>query len=124
MDSASRKLMLLMVKEAVSQNPSNIGKIIREVCKLPDSDAKKFSDLLNDVPLTKIVDASYRVTKRLEFLKSFKAIIYLNPFEKHIRERTQLQKILGENLWLFGEEYALGTDDNDIEAILKNTFQF
>ena len=119
MDVVSRKLMLRMIREAISQNPSTVGKIIREVCKLPSADAKKFSDLLDDIPLTKLVDAAHRVAQRLEFLKAFKSIIYLDDFEEKIRERTQLQRILADNLWLFGEEYAMGTDDQDIQCVLE-----
>jgi hypothetical protein len=72
MDVASRKLLLRMIREALTQNPSSVGKIIREVCQLPAADAKRFASLLEDVPLSRVIDASHRVAERLEFLKSFK----------------------------------------------------
>lgn len=119
MEVDGRKLLLRMIKEGVSRNPSNVGRIIREVLRLPNHDAKRFAALLDDMPLSKIVDAAHRVAQRLEFLKLFKAVVYLDPFERTIRERTELQKLLLPNTWLFGEEYAIGTDDEDMKTVLE-----
>ncbi len=118
-DVAGRTLLLRMVQEALSQNPSSVGRIIREVCKLPSKDADKFAELLDDIPLSSFVNAAHQVAQRLEFLKSFKAIVYLNPFDRVIKERTELQRLLVPNTWLFGEQYALGTDDQNFKAVLE-----
>ena len=119
MDKSGRTLLLQLVREAIGQKPSAVGRIIREVCKLPKSDAERFASLLDDIPLSSLVNAAHLVAERLEFLKSFKAIVYLDPFDRVIKERTELQKILGPNTWLFGEEYALGTDDDDLRTVLE-----
>lgn len=119
MDVGGRRLLLRMVQEALTQNPTAVGRIIREVCNLPDKEADRFASLIDDLPLTSIVNAAHQVSTRLEFLKSFKSIVYLNPFETAIRERTGLQRLLIPNSWLFGEEYAVGTDDQSIRAVLE-----
>jgi hypothetical protein len=118
MDVDGRKLLLRVVREALSQNPTSVGKIIREVCRLPEQEAKSFARLLDDVPLGQVVHLAKMVSDRLQFLKFFEAIVYLDPFDRVVKERTQLHRILAANTWLFGEEYALGTDDENLASIL------
>jgi hypothetical protein len=120
MDVQGRKLLLRMVQESLALNPSSVGKIIREVCRLPERDAKTFARLLDDVPLGNVVQAASMVSERLTFLKFFEAVIYLNPFDRLIKERTELHRILAMNTWLFGEEYAVGTDDENLKAVLES----
>lgn len=119
MDPDGRKLLLRLIQEALSQSPSSVGKIIREVIKLPAADADRFSKLLDDVPLTNVVNAAHLIAQRLEFLSSFRAITMLDPFQRTIRERTELHRILASNTWLFGEEYHLGTSDQGFRAVLE-----
>jgi hypothetical protein len=59
------------------------------------------------------------VGDRLKFLDLFEAIVYLNPFDQVVRERSQLHRVLAPNTWLLGEEYSLGTDDENLKAILE-----
>ena len=59
------------------------------------------------------------VADRPAFSYSLRAVVYLDPFDEVIRERTQLQKLLEQNTWLFGEEYAAGTGDENLMSILK-----
>jgi len=121
MDINGRKLLLRMIQEAISQNPTSVGKIIREVCRLPEKDATMFARLLEDVPLSKLVHVASMITERLDFMTFFEAVIYLNPFDRVIKERTELHRILSMNTWLFGEEYAVGTDDENLKAVLLST---
>jgi len=118
MDVDGRKLLLRIVKEAISQNPTSVGKIIRDVCRLPDSEATAFARLLDDVPLGNVVHLAKQVADRLCFLSLFESIVYLNPFAERIKERVHLQKLLEQNTWLFGEEYAAGTGDENLIGIL------
>jgi hypothetical protein len=123
MDGDSRKLLLRIVREAISQNPTTVGSIIREVCKLPEREARSFARLLEDVPLRNVVQLSSMVAQRLRFLTLFESVVYLDPFETVVKERTQLQRLLAPNTWLFGEEYALGTDDENLQGILSKHVQ-
>ncbi|QDT42697.1 hypothetical protein Pan241w_27850 [Gimesia alba] len=118
MDAQGRTFLLRMIKETLTQDPSAVGKVMRELFKLREEDIELFADLLEDTPLSKIVHTIHLITQRLEFLKTFKAVTSLDIFEKTIYERTQLQKLISPNTWIFGEEYSLGTDDEDIRSIL------
>jgi hypothetical protein len=59
------------------------------------------------------------VADRLHFLTLFEAIVHLDPFDRVVKERTELQKLLEQNTWLFGEEYAAGTGDENLAAVLE-----
>src|SRR5208337_2975699 len=39
-------------------------------------------------------------------------------FKKGLLERRQLHRILANELWLFGEQYSLGVDDESLRALL------
>lgn len=119
MDVDGRKLLLRVVREALSQNPTSVGKIIREVCRLPEHAARSFARLLDDIPLGNVVHLAKMVSDRLHFLTFFEAVVHLDPFDRVVLERTQLQKLLEQNTWLFGEEYAAGTGDENLMAILE-----
>lgn len=123
MDVESRTLMLRVVKEALSQSPSSVGRIIREVCKLPEAEADTFSGLLNSVPLGSMVHCARMISDRLNLIELMREIVHLDPFESRIRERTELHKIVERNTWLFGEEYALGTSDKNLRAVLEKHIQ-
>lgn len=118
MDVDGRKLLLRVVREALTQNPTSVGKIIREVCRLPEEAAKSFARLLDDIPLGNVVHLAKMVSDRLHFLTLFEAIVHLDPFDRVIKERAELQKLLEQHTWLFGEEYAVGTGDENLAAIL------
>jgi hypothetical protein len=63
------------------------------------------------------------VTDRLQFLVFFEAVVHLDPFDRLIKERTELQNLLEQNTWLFGEEYAVGTGDENLAAVLTKHIQ-
>ena len=94
MDVDGRTLLLRIVREAISQNPTSVGKIIREVCRLPDSEAKSFSRLLDDIPLGNVVHLARMVADRLCFLSLFEAVVHLDPFDQRIEERTHSRRFL------------------------------
>ena len=42
-----------------------------------------------------------------------------DDFQKRLKERSQLHKILVRELWLFGDEYSYGYDDISLRNVLK-----
>ena len=104
MERQGRKLLLEMIKEALASNPSSVGRIIREVLQLPHDDADRFALLLKDVPLSKVIGAAHMVKERLDRLLMLEAMVTLDPFDKVIEERTQLQHLLADNLAVY--DYA------------------
>jgi hypothetical protein len=62
------------------------------------------------------VDANGLVVDRLDFVKGLEAILF-QP--EALKERTQLHRILVKNTWLFGEEYHITVDDQDLTEVLR-----
>jgi hypothetical protein len=67
-----------------------------------------------------IISAARRVTDRLDFLQGIETIVLGPDFRRHLRERSQLHKILATETWIFREEYALTADDNTLRTALRD----
>ena len=114
-----QKLMLRLLKEALVQKPNELKRILREVLELPENDLKDFVDILNKTSLSAIINTTKMVSDRLSFLNGLEQIIYDKQYSKHLKERSQLHKILLEELWIFGEQYTYGCSDMRLYNVLK-----
>ena len=79
--------------------------ILEKVISLDDEKARMFKELLEKTDLPDIIEFTTEVAHKQNFLDFLYSIIY-GDIGKYIKERSQLQKIIEKNLWLFGEEYA------------------
>ena len=68
--------------------------------------------------LTAIVTASRRIAGRLEFLAGLEYLLFEPKMKAALKERSQLHKIVRNEPWLFGEEYALAVDDKSLNEVL------
>ncbi len=82
----------------------NIEYIFRKILKLSDDNLEKFHGLLEKTDLEDVVHFASMVADKLEFLEFLHETIY-GDISKHIKERSQLHKIVENELWLFGENY-------------------
>jgi hypothetical protein len=71
------------------------------------------------VSLSSIISSAKVVADRLKFLVALEAILFDPEPKKRLKERTQLHRIIAENCWLFGEEYALSVDDQSLTEVLR-----
>ncbi|KVC56243.1 hypothetical protein WI72_15800 [Burkholderia ubonensis] len=58
------------------------------------------------------------MSDRLKFLSGLEAVLFDPEPKKRLKERTQLHRIIADNCWLFGEEFALSVDDQSLTAAL------
>jgi hypothetical protein len=65
-----------------------------------------------------MIATSKEIADRLEFLKGLEQLV-LGGDSKHVKERSQLHRILANETWIFGEEYAIAGDDNSLTTVLK-----
>lgn len=114
-----KKLMLNLVKEALRQRPSELHRIFQEVLELTDEQIHEFSDILNKTTLNAMISATTMVSDRLRFLNGLDQIIYKPEYLKKLKERSQLHKILLQELWIFGDQYTYGCDDIKLYNVLK-----
>lgn len=116
----SRKLTLRLIKQALETSPSSLQEILREVLALPVERQRDLADLLKKTTLENIIKASKLVTDRLDFLGSLRVILFDFEYKQRLLERTHLQNILINELWVFGEEYILGHNDETLRSLLDS----
>jgi hypothetical protein len=115
----SRRLSLHLLREALEQDPGSLHRVLREVLDLHPEQLEELSGILDHTPLSSLISLSKEISDRLEFLKGLDELV-LNPdIKKHVRERTQLHRILAGETWVFGEEYTLAVDDESLTTVLR-----
>ena len=77
------------------------------------------ASLLREAELTSIIGAAHVVADRLKFLAGIEAILFAPDLKPHLKERSQLHRIVAENTWLFGEEFNLMVDDRSLTECLR-----
>jgi REP element-mobilizing transposase RayT len=115
-----QKLILQLIKIAVETGPSSLFAILQNVVDLPQSRQDELADLLRKTSLTAVINAARSVTNRLEFLRALQLLIFDPKSKRQLLERSQLHRIIAQETWIFGEQYNLMNDDQDLNAVLKS----
>jgi len=120
-DNKIRNFIYPLLNKALENG--DIEFIFKEVLKLSPSSLEKFHTLLGKTDLEDVVHFASLVSEKLEFLDFLHELNY-GEISGYIKERSQLHKIVEDQLWLFGENYN-GTpnlwSDKKIGNILKET---
>ena len=77
---------------------------LKKVLKLSEQSLEKFQSLLERTDLEDVVHFASVVADKTEFLEFLHELTY-GEISKHLKERSQLHKIVEDELWLFGENY-------------------
>lgn len=96
----------------------NMLPILTDVLGLKDEDVEKFRRLLETTKLDSIIRLASEVTGRLRFLDVLHELVY-GEFAKHLRERSQLHKLLEPHCWLFGSKYHLAASDQQFRNVIR-----
>lgn len=59
------------------------------------------------------------IADRLDFLRGLELLLFDPDHRKTIKERSQLHKIVANETWIFGEEFALVVSDQSLTEALK-----
>ena len=118
-DKRSRRLAIQLPRQALETNPNSLLIILQEVLDLALAEQRDFVRLLVKTKLSSIIKASKVVADRLMFIGSLEQLVFEPQFKKNLLEQSQLHRILVNELWVFGDQYALGTDDQSLKAVLK-----
>jgi hypothetical protein len=117
-EASLKRLTFRLIKEAIESNPSSLQTILRQLLELPEEKQNELAELLEKTKLSAIINAARTVIDRLTFLGSLDHLLF-GEFKTTLLERQQLHRILVNELWLFGEQYALGIDDQSLSSLLK-----
>ncbi|MCG3862710.1 MULTISPECIES: ATP-binding protein [unclassified Photobacterium] len=117
-DNKKHMRVFIGLLDRISFSPSeNLFSILDGVINLSSKEESDLAGILKDNKLSNITKAISKITKRQEVLDILKSLIddhTSDSKEKHI------QKIIENNLWIFGEQYNLLTaEEPDFEDALK-----
>ena len=108
-----------MLRQAIERGPDELQLIMREVLNFPERKLQELAKLLEDADLANIIGASRLVADRLKFLHGLEALLFTPDMKMHLKERSQLHRLLAENTWAFGEEFSLTVDDQSLTEVLR-----
>lgn len=97
-----RTFLYPLLDRAISDG--NVKYVFEQVLKLSEDGLEKFKGLLKRTDMEDVIHFASLVAEKTEFLDFLHEIVY-GDISKHIKERSQLHKIVEEQLWLFGENY-------------------
>lgn len=118
--SKARKAFdLRMLRTAIEKNSGDLQLILSEVLDLPREKQKELASLLKETSLSSIINAVKTVTHRLKFLAGLEEVLFGKETKNRLKERSQLHKILEDNIWIFGEEYMLSASDESLTTVLR-----
>lgn len=115
----AKQLQLRLLRHAIETGPEEALRFLTEVLDLPQERRQDLAALLDRTTLSKIISATKLITDRLEFLQGLREIVFDEDLKKATKERTQLHRILAPNAWIFGEQYHLTVDDQNLTAVLR-----
>lgn len=116
-DTRTRKVTLLLLRETVEKSPEHLYEILSEITRLSQQDMAEFAGLLQHTPLPRIIAGSRTIIDRLQFIESLSILLFEHRDE--LKERSQLHKILENELWIFGDQYTNALSERGLTAVLK-----
>ncbi len=117
-EAKSKRLTFRLLREALENSPDALQTILRQVLELPQEQQDDLAAILGRTHLAAIINSAKTVVDRLDFIGSLDSLLFAE-FKKTLLERTQLHRILVEELWIFGEQYSLGIDDESLANVLR-----
>jgi len=118
-DAQVKSLQMKLLKHAVSKGPAELNYVLNEVLDLPKQKLEELRELLQETTLSAIISMGKTVSHRLKFLTALEEIVFDEELTKIIKERSQLHKILEDNVWIFGETYSLSASDRSLTNVLR-----
>jgi len=115
-----KKLVLQLIKAAIETGATNLLSILEKVIDLPKERQDELADLLRKTSLTAVINAAKAVTDRLDFLKALQLLVFEPKSRRQLLERSQLHRIIAQETWIFGEQFNLVNDDQDLSSVLRS----
>ncbi|CTY67008.1 ATP-binding protein [Escherichia coli] len=112
-------IIRLLDKMLVSNQNEDLFDILESVLDLSDSDLSRFASQLKKTKLENIISSIEELQRRRFAVEKLKLI--MNEHYKEVLETPDLQKIIENNTWLFGERYeTIGAEEDSFTKIAKS----
>ena len=118
-DNPLKKITLGLLKEAVSNNPESVSRILRAVFNLPKVRQDEFSQLLEKTELGHIISASSLIANRVVAIKVLTEIVFEPKHRQSIKERGELDLLVRDNTWIFGEGFHFTMAEAGLSKIMR-----
>lgn len=118
--SKQQRLILQLIKAAIETGPGTLPSILEKVVDLPKGKQEELAELLRKTSLTAVINAAKAVTNRLDFLRALQILVFDPKSKRQLLERSQLHRIIAQETWIFGEQFNLMNDDEDLSAVLRS----
>lgn len=110
-ESSAKRLTLELVRQALESDASSLRRILERAIHLPVERQEELAELLELTSFEALIDSAKTVAQRLDVVHGFESLVFDPDWKRRLRERTQLHRLLVHELWIFGEEYTLDSDD-------------
>lgn len=117
-DTKSKRFSLSLLKQGIESNPANMQLILSQVLDLPKQKQDELAALLKTTTLSSIITASKIVADRLSFIRGLEALLFDRRSKEELLERRGLHRILVDHTWIFGEEFHISVDDQNLNEVL------
>lgn len=120
-----KKAILQMVFPLLARLMSGdalLGDNIDRLLELDNDHSNKFNRVFSRIKLSSIIDRYNRIQHRYAFLETLNKLVHVSEYSEELKERTQLHKIVEQEIWIFGPEYEqrnLITSDKSLTTLLR-----
>lgn len=114
-----KRMTLTLLKEAIKHNPDDISTILQAVVNLGKAKQSEFSALLKKTQLGNIIGASSLVSDRVTTLQVLKGMVFDAKFRRTVKERGELDVLVRDNTWLFGEQFHLTMAESGLTKVMN-----
>ena len=116
----SARVTLGLLRNALRQDPEQLGVLFNEVVSLNQEDRESLTRLLGETTMSGIIKAANVVTGRNKFLAGLERLIFPPDGDDTIGERDHLHPMLERELWIFGEAYHLMSSERGLTEMARN----
>jgi len=117
---SSLTLLFKLLRRFIEKD-EHIADNLSEILNLDSEKALDFKRVCKSSKLPNIITHYKEIQRRQTFLDVLDTLVHDDFYKTHLKERTQLHKIIEKELWLFGDEYDynFGTSDQRLTTVLK-----
>ncbi|EBC4454744.1 hypothetical protein C2O99_14375 [Salmonella enterica] len=112
LNKKQKKILIKLLDRIVeTNNLANLFDIFEGIIELSDAEVDKLAGVIRRSSLSNITKTISFINDRLDVLDYFRKL--LEDSNKDTYEVKHIQKVIEENLWLFGEQYTLLASEED-----------
>ncbi|MER7401830.1 histidine kinase [Streptomyces sp. NPDC000070] len=119
----TRRTTFALLRSVLAHEPSDVLRIADELFSLSKQEREELNRLLQRTTLSALIKASTAAANRIDFLTALEHLVFAPNAKPRVTERDELHRILEDQCWVFGEEYALHVSDRSLNAVLAQHCQ-